>query len=155
MTIFNIDPNTQIVADFGHFIIIGVHTEGTVTTIKFAKIYLYGKIEDFDALATSQQDANIFIQGSSIKGSVEYLLTAATSVEYVTSICDTMEIFGIRIYFKIFDELTCENVNTTLLCTGYESILAQLSLIEQNTNAANSLISPYLAAQLQMNRFTL
>lgn len=155
MTIFNIDPNTQIVADFGHFIIIGIHTEGIRTTIKFAKIYLYGKIEDFQRLEVVQPDTTTFIQNSTIRGSIEYLLTAATSVQYVSNICETMEMYGIRIYFKIFDELVCENVNTTLLCNGYESILAELSLIEHNTNAANTLISPYLTAQLQSDKFTL
>ncbi len=155
MTIFNINPNSQLVVDFNHFILIGLETQGTNTTIKFAKIYLYGSINDFNTLMESISDPVNYIQNSSIQGSVEYLLTASTSVEYVSAICDVIEIYGVRIYYKIFDELACENVNTLLIATNYESLLTKLSLLEQNTNATNTLISPYLAEQLRSNRFTL
>ena len=154
MAIFNLDPSTQLVIDFNHFILIGITTEGNTSTIRFAKIYLYGKIDDFQMLSMNAADTN-FIQNSSINGSVEYLLTASTSVEYASSICETIEIYGIRVYYKVFDELIAEGINTTLICTTYESILAELSMIEQTSNAANTLLSPYLSQQLQMDRFVL
>ena len=155
MTIFNIDPNSQIVVDFNHFILIGIHTENTITTIKFAKIYLYGNIDDFQTLSEGHVNPSVFIQNSTIRGSVEYLLTAATSVQYVSSICETIEIYGARMYFKVFDEMTAEHVNPTLICMGYEELLTQLSMNEMSLNATNSLISPYLTTQLQTDKFTL
>lgn len=155
MTIFNVDPNSQIVVDFNHFILIGIHTENSITTIKFAKIYLYGNIDDFQMLAEGHVDPVNFIQNSTIRGSVEYLLTAATSVQYVSSICETIEMYGARMYFKVFDEMVAENVNPTLIAINYEELLTQLSMNEMSLNATNSLISPYLSAQLQSDKFTL